>query len=237
MATRRRRVLGVRCPARAANAERVQRDRYRPAVGQRNYLIDGVSCSGKTSVATELQRRGYHVIHGDRELAYVGDPETGSRIDEPVALADDRSRAEWSTEHWCWDLDKVKAIVASKEEADTFFCGGSRNFSKFIDLFDAVFVLDVDDETLKRRVEQRPAEEWGAGGSRAEREEALRLHQTKEVIPDGRVIDATVPVARVVDEILRACEGSSRQQECALVKTRDGSGASDPSVRSAEFDA
>jgi adenylate kinase family enzyme len=176
-------------------------------VGQRNYLIDGVSCSGKTSVATELQRRGYHVIHGDRELAYVGDPENGTPVDEPVALADDRSRAEWSTRHWCWELDKVKAIVARKDESDTFFCGGSRNFSKFIDLFDAVFILHVDHDTLKRRVEQRADEEWGAGGSRAEREEALRLHRTKGAIPDGRVIDATVPVSRVVDEILRACAG------------------------------
>jgi hypothetical protein len=176
-------------------------------VGLRNYLIDGVSCSGKTSVATELQRRGYHVIHGDRELAYVGDPETGRRVDEPVAPADDRSRAEWRTRHWCWQLDKVKAIVANKDEAVTFFCGGSRNFSKFIDLFDAVFVLDVDHDTLKQRVEQRPAKEWGAGGSRAEREEAIRLHQTKEAIPEGRLVEATVPVAQVVDEILRECAG------------------------------
>jgi broad-specificity NMP kinase len=174
-----------------------------------NYLIDGVSCSGKTSVARELQRRGYHVIHGDRELAYVADPETGRPATEPVASADDRSRAEWRTRHWCWQLDKVKAIVANKDEAVTFFCGGSRNFFQFIDLFDAVFVLDVDHDTLKRRVEQRPDEEWGAGGDRAERAEAIRLHQTKEVVPDGRIIDATVPVARVVDEILRQCDGKA----------------------------
>ena len=46
-------------------------------MGRRNYLIDGVSGAGKTAVCTELQRRGYHAIHGDRELAYQGDPETG----------------------------------------------------------------------------------------------------------------------------------------------------------------
>ncbi len=50
-------------------------------MGVRNYLIEGVSGTGKTSVATELQRRGYHVIHGDRELAYKGDPETGEPVD------------------------------------------------------------------------------------------------------------------------------------------------------------
>ena len=44
-------------------------------MGIKNYLIEGGSGTGKTSVATELERRGYHVIHGDRVLAYVGDPE------------------------------------------------------------------------------------------------------------------------------------------------------------------
>lgn len=46
-------------------------------MGARNYLIEGLSGTGKTSVCDELQRRGYHAIHGDRELAYQGDPETG----------------------------------------------------------------------------------------------------------------------------------------------------------------
>ena len=42
-------------------------------MGIKNYLIEGVSGTGKTTVAEELQRRGYHVLHGDRELAYWGD--------------------------------------------------------------------------------------------------------------------------------------------------------------------
>ncbi len=50
-------------------------------MGIRNYLVEGVSGAGKTSVAEELERRGFHVIHGDRALAYVGDPVTG----EPLA--------------------------------------------------------------------------------------------------------------------------------------------------------
>ncbi|WP_244364379.1 AAA family ATPase [Paenibacillus cellulositrophicus] len=35
-------------------------------MGIRNYLIEGVSGTGKTSVCKELQRRGYHAIHGDQ---------------------------------------------------------------------------------------------------------------------------------------------------------------------------
>jgi len=159
-------------------------------MGIRNYLIEGVSGTGKTTVCNELQRRGYHAIHGDRELAYQGDPETGTPTDGGTH------------EHHIWDVDKVKALVANQDDAVTFFCGGSRNFSKFIDLFNGVFVLEVDLDTLNCRLDQRPENEWG--GKKSERELVVRLHQTKEDIPkSGIIIDATAPIEQVVDEIIR----------------------------------
>lgn len=163
-------------------------------MGIRNYLIEGLSGTGKTSVCNELQRRGYHAIHGDRELAYRGDPESGEPTD---GLAH---------EHHIWHVDKVRALVADQDEAATYFCGGSRNISKFIDLFDGIFVLEVDLDTLNRRLDERPDEEWG-GGEPTERESIARLHQTKEDIPsNGILIDATAPIVRVVDEIVRRSE-------------------------------
>ncbi len=142
-----------------------------------------------------MQRRGYYAINGDTELAYQGDPETGEPTDG------------LTHEHHIWHVDKVEALVASQDEAVAFFCGGSRNFSKFMDLFDGVFVLDVDLDIPNRRLDERPEDEWG--GKQAERELIVRLHQTREDIPkDGMVIDATASVARVVDEILRQSEAS-----------------------------
>ena len=162
-------------------------------VGRRNYLIEGLSGTGKTSVCDELQRRGYHAIHGDRELAYQGDPETG----EPTETG--------GHEHHVWDLAKVRSLVANRDDAVTFFCGGSRNFSKFVDLLDGVFILEVDLATLNRRLDQRPDEEWG-GGNPTERERIVRWHETNEDVPrSGVVIDATAPIDQVVDEILRRC--------------------------------
>jgi hypothetical protein len=170
-------------------------------MGRRNYLIEGVSGAGKTAVCTELQRRGYQAIHGDRELAYPGDPETGLR----TAPKTGAPTATWMSEHQIWDVEKVQAFVANQENAVTFFCGGSRNFAKFIDLFDGVFVLKVDLDTMNRRIDERVAlDPTDFGGKREERELAVRLYQTQEDIPkNGIIIDATVPLARVVDEILR----------------------------------
>jgi adenylate kinase family enzyme len=162
-------------------------------VGRKNFLVEGVSGTGKTSVCDELQRRGYQAIHGDRELAYQGDPETGEPTDD------------FTHEHHIWYVDKVKALVANQDEAVTFFCGGSRNFAKFIGLFDGVFVLEVDIDTLHRRLDERPDSEWG--GEPEERALVARLHQTKEDIPqNGIPIDATAPITHVVDEIVREAE-------------------------------
>jgi hypothetical protein len=64
-------------------------------------------------------------------LAYQGDLETGEPADG------------FAHDHHIWSVDKVKALVANRDEAVTFFCGGSRNFAKFIDVFDGVFVEDI----------------------------------------------------------------------------------------------
>ena len=139
-------------------------------------------------MCTELRRRGYHAINGDTELAYQGDPETGAPTDGH------------SHEHHIWRVETVKALVANGDDSVTFFCGGSRNFPAFIDLFDGVFVLNVDVDTLVQRLDERPDDEFGA--SPAERELILRLDRTREDTPNGIVIDATQPVAVVVDDII-----------------------------------
>jgi hypothetical protein len=157
----------------------------------RNYLIEGVSGTGKTSVCNELRRRGYHAINGDTDLAYQGDPETSEPTDDV-------------TSHWnhIWPVDRVRALVADQSERFTFFCGGSRNFAKFLDLFDGVFVLEIDLDTLNRRLDQRPEDEFGA--QQSDRDLIMRLHRTKEDTPkNGILIDATAPLAHVVDEIVR----------------------------------
>jgi broad-specificity NMP kinase len=173
-------------------------------VGERNYLVDGVSGAGKTTVAEELERRGYQTVHGDRVLARQGDPVTGRLLDEPIA----GETLEQRHRHHIWDVDQVRAFVADHSRPLTFFCGGSRNSAMFLDLFDGVFVLEVDTETLNRRLEVRPADEFG--NVPAERALVLRVHLTREDLPAGGIgIDAARPVADVVDEILSHIEGNA----------------------------
>jgi gluconate kinase len=173
-------------------------------MGIRNYLIEGGSGTGKTAVATELERRGYHVVHGDRVLSYQGDPQTGEPVTAPPQLSGSQ-QAEFTHGHHIWDVAKVKSLLADHRQPVSFLCGGSRNFEQFIELFDAVFVLELDLETLNRRLDSRP-DEWGANP--AERALILRLHASREDVPPNAIpIDATSPLTQVVEAILAETSG------------------------------
>lgn len=159
-------------------------------MAKRNFLIEGGSGTGKSSVCRELRKRGYKAVDGDNEIAYQGDPDTGRPIE-----------GDPTYEHHLWDVDKVREIAASTADEVAFFCGGSRNFDKFLDVFDQVIVLDVDIEILQRRLADRAADDWG--GNAEQKEFIVRLHATKEGIPDGLVIDTARPLSEVVDAIVQ----------------------------------
>jgi len=158
-------------------------------MGHKNYLIEGVSCTGKTSVFKELKRRGYIAIDGDTKLAYQGDPQTGSPTKGHVH------------EHHIWDVEKVEKFLNNEDKA-VFFCGGSRNFERFLSRFDEVFILDIDRATLKERLDTRQNGQWGS--TEEQKRLVLRLHKTKEDVPEkGIIINACEPISEVVDAILR----------------------------------
>jgi gluconate kinase len=161
-------------------------------MGIKNYLIEGISGTGKTTVCYELKRRGYHAINGDTDLAYQGDPITGEALDTRTH------------EHHSWNLDKIRSLVNDKTNTMTFFCGGSRNNDQFIDLFDQVFVLEVDIDTLNERLAKRRETEWG--GNPSERQFIQKLHAIEEdTLKNGVRIDATLPISRVVGMVLEKC--------------------------------
>lgn len=157
-------------------------------MAQQNFLVEGVSGTGKSSVCRELRSRGLFAVDGDNELAYRGDPYTG----EPTEA--------FGHEYHVWDAARVREIAARPEPELAFFCGGSRNFSMFLDVFAEVFVLTVDASTLARRLAEREPDDWG--GTVEQREQILRLHATQEDVPAGTLIDATRPLAEVVDAIV-----------------------------------
>lgn len=176
-------------------------------MGVKNYLIDGRSGTGKTTVAEELQKRDYQVFHGDRELRYRGDPLTGEPLKEPIH-DNEYDKALWRQNHQVWDVSIIKSIIEDRSAPITFFCGGSQNSHQFTNLLDGVFILEVHDiniifERLDQRVARDPTD---FGGKPEEKKLVSELHESKQGLPEkGIHIDSTAPLNEVVDKILEMC--------------------------------
>lgn len=97
----------------------------------------------------------------------------------------------------------MRELARDTSRPVTFLCGGSRNHHSFLDVFDAVLVLELDAAKLRRRLAERP-DEFGAATE--ELALVLEIHRSGDGIPTGIGIDATAPLPHVVDAILAAIE-------------------------------
>ena len=151
--------------------------------------MEGLSGAGKSSVYDELIRRGYKAISTDRAWAYHADPDTG--------LAGGPIRHDT----FMWDQQKAVGELESPEPDVLFVCGSSRNRDRFLAYFTKVFNLRIDDDTMRRRLQERTDDDWPLGQEGVELMLALNRSDEK---PSGAVdVDATQPLDQVVDELLR----------------------------------
>ena len=158
-------------------------------MAKRNYLVAGLSGAGKSSVYEELIRRGYKAISADRAWAYHADPDT-SLAGGPI-----------SHDTWMWDRQKAVRELESPKPEVLFVCGSSRNRDHFLPYFTKVFNLRIDDDTMRRRLEERTDGDWPLGQEGVEL--MLELNRSDEG-PAGAIdIDATQPLHQVVDDLLR----------------------------------
>jgi broad-specificity NMP kinase len=162
-------------------------------MARRNYLVEGLSGAGKSSVYEELIRRGYKATSTDRAWAYHADPDTGLP-GGPV-----------HHDNWMWDREKAVSELESLEPEVLFVCGSSRNRDHFLPYFTKIFNLRIDDDTMRRRLQGRTADDWELGPDAAAAliELMLELNRSDQK-PVGAIdVDATQLLNQVVDELLR----------------------------------
>lgn len=161
------------------------------------YFITGRKGSGKTSVIKELQERGLSAYNTDDlpETTKLQDKTTGETIDWPAGPVD------WTKYAWNWQKPEIEQLLASDE---TVFLGAVvSNQKDFYHLFDKVFVLKIDSDTLRRRLQ---AHEHGTHHEPGEIERILEDHESKQarMIRDGfEAIPGTRPVDQIVNDILQ----------------------------------
>ena len=114
-----------------------------------NYLIEGVSGTGKTTVCEELKNRGYKAVEADEEIAHYADPKTGLPTEEK------------NPDNWIWNEEKFKKALQRDGDDPIFICGGAMNQEDFKHHFAKTFTLHIDDETLTRRLFTRTNNDFG----------------------------------------------------------------------------
>ena len=167
-------------------------------MAKRNYLVEGLSGAGKSSVYEELIRRGYEAISTDRAWAYHAHPDTGLP-GGPIQY-----------DNWMWDRQKAISELESPEPEVLFVCGSGRNRDHFALYFTKIFNLRIDDDTMRRRLQERTADDWELGPEDRYTEQLqeainlmLELNRSDEK-PAGAIdLDATQPLNQLVDELLR----------------------------------
>lgn len=143
-----------------------------------NYLVSGLPGTGKTAVCAELHARGYEAIDADRILGYQHDAD------------------------WLWGEEKIEQILNDTSE-EVFICGSASNRDKYLSRFNKVFILYVDDRTLKSRLLNRTNNNFGKDPDVLARQLEQNQGVKEYSIRRGRiVIDAARPIELVVDEIL-----------------------------------
>jgi len=156
-----------------------------------NYLIEGVSGTGKTTVCEELKKRGYKAVEADEEMAHYADPKTGLPTEEKIP------------DNWIWNEEKFKKALKQEGNDLIFVCGGAMNQEEFKQHFEKVFTLHIDDETLndfgKHPDELALQLEWNKGAVEYSKQRGTLL------------INATKPIEVVVDEILSYVLGNKQR--------------------------
>jgi broad-specificity NMP kinase len=148
----------------------------------RRVLVTGMSGTGKSTVLTELGRRGFQVVQ-----------------------TDDAPWSEWSEADggYVWREELIAELLSRDDRGTLYVSGTASNQGRFYPRFDAVVLLSAPVDVLLHRIEARTTNHYG----KTAEERALILSHVAEVEPLLRAtctheIDATKPLADVVAQLV-----------------------------------
>lgn len=170
------------------------------------YFITGNSGTGKSTVCLELRLRGFETLDTDDDaLARWQNKQTGY-IHPKSSVKSNQRTPDFLNEH-AWNVPRqdIVALSSRAQDKDIFICGVANNIEELDDLFNTVFALVVDDDTLSNRLRTRENNDWGKQPHELEQSLAQQRVLSEQYRKLGYLtIDATQPPENVVDQILAA---------------------------------
>lgn len=166
------------------------------------YYITGAPGSGKSTIQKELQRCGYEAY--DIDQPRFGGP-VNLKTGEPTTVPPIEQRTkEWFANHeWRVLRPAVEQLKLQSRDKRVYLCGTATTEDLVWDLFDKVFYLNVDEATLRSRIDTRTDNDFG----KTEHELALiieRYEQAQRKLKslEVAVIDASETVEETVASII-----------------------------------
>ncbi len=164
-------------------------------------LITGIPGSGKSTISNVLKTKKYYVIDGLRKigLAYWADRRTGKKT-----VYESSVNLDWFREHvWTWDESVLNKLLKENDRELVFVCGVVPLEPKIFEYFDKVFLLRITTVLIRQRIEQRTENEFSKNPHFVDWVLSWYDDFESRLLKYGAIpIDATKPVAEVVDEIL-----------------------------------
>jgi hypothetical protein len=180
--------------------------------------VTGISGARKSAVLQELRRRGYEAFgvdeHGfgrwlDRR---TGEERTYSVEDETLDLHD-----WYATQHWFLDVKKISELKqrVDRDAKLVFLCGFAAGDAAAWEYFDVVCALVIDDATIRdRMIDLREGSWFGRRQEELDQILAWNIGYGETYKGFGAVlVDATKPLAVVVDAVIAAASTSGRSTE------------------------
>jgi dephospho-CoA kinase len=147
----------------------------------RRILVTGMSGTGKSSALAELSKLGFQVVD----------------TDEP-------GWSEWSESEggYVWNEPRIAELLARETGPALYVSGTVSNQGSFYPRFDAIVLLSAPAEVMLSRIDTRTTNSFGK--TPEQREVILQdLAEVEPLLRRGATheIDATQPLARVVEEL------------------------------------
>jgi len=163
--------------------------------------VTGISGTGKTTMAKELEKRGFYAISIDEvpNLCFWINKKTKKKIEGEVEL----NKKFIDTHDWFCDTEYLKKLI-NKGSDLVFVFGIASNQNDFLDLFDKTLLLQCKPETFISRIENRTDNDFGK--DKTAQEKILGFYQNfeNELLEKGAIsITSEGSVEEVVENIIK----------------------------------
>lgn len=166
--------------------------------------ITGTSGTGKTTIARALAAKGIATIDTD-EICYWQNKETGERVEffpigEQSGMPPEEVAKRHATHNWICDTGEPKRFLDAHPNAVAV--GGASNHQESLHLFDKLFALNANPETITKRIRERTDNDFG------KHPEELKLilgwaenYVSHMKARGATILDADRPLEEIVEQI------------------------------------